>query len=71
MAKYEDAVKTAAAVKLPKITKAQKRAVFVRMEQRHVEILVTKAAEDGCSVSDLVRKAAISFFHLPVSVEWR
>lgn len=69
MGKSKPATKVAA--EKPKITKAQKRSVFVRMEQRHVEILISKAAEDGCSVSDLVRKACISYFNMPVSGEWR
>lgn len=41
------------------------RPVYVKFEERHHRILRQRARDEGCSISDVIRRAAIGFFHLP------
>ena len=41
------------------------RPVYVKFAESHHRILRQKARDEGCSISDLVRRATIGLFHLP------
>ena len=43
------------------------QATFVRLDEGHRQLLMQEAARRGCSLSDLIRQATISFFHLPTN----
>lgn len=38
---------------------------FVKLEPRHKEILKGIAQRDGCTISDVIRRALIREYHLP------
>jgi len=38
---------------------------FVKLEERHREALQERARAEGCTMSDLIRRATIQFFDLP------
>lgn len=45
------------------------RPVYVKFEERHHRILQQRARDEGCSMSDLIRRATIGLFHLPTRSE--
>lgn len=45
------------------------RPVYAKFEERHHAILKQRARDEGCTLSDLVRRATISVFSLPTTGE--
>lgn len=41
------------------------QATFVKLDEAHRRILQERARGEGCSMSDLIRRATILHFHLP------